>query len=151
MTTVVTVLAAKPRPFNFIEPDALVSDALNLLGAVNLSYLIVMHDNDFRGIFCEHDFCKNVALRGWDPSVCTVEDTMTTGLPVISPDTSIEACMRLFHAHHAFYLPVFDQIRFLGVITRGDVIRTFLKYGQAALDDTPRVSVSGRERYGMLV
>jgi CBS domain-containing protein len=147
MTTVASVLAGKPRPFNFIEPDARVADALQLLGAVNLSYLVVMHESDFRGIFCEHDFCKNVALRGWDPAVCTVEDTMTKGLPTISPTDSIETCMRLFHAHHVFYLPVFDQYRFEGVITRGDVIRAFLRDGKGVFED-PTPASNRIEWYG---
>ncbi len=150
MTTVASVLSGKPRPFNFIEPDARVADALHLLGAVNLSYLVVMHEDQFKGIFCEHDFCKNVAMRGWDPAVCSVEDTMTTGLPTITPEDSIESCMRLFHAHHVFYLPVFDQYRFCGVITRGDVIRAFLRDGKEVLEDAASVS-QNREWYGMVL
>jgi CBS domain-containing protein len=126
MHTVATVIANKPRPFNFIEPGARVADALHLLGAVNMSYLIVMHNQHFKGIFCEHDFCKNVALKGWDSMVCTVEDTMTKALPIVSPEDSIETCMGLFEAHKVKYLPVFNQIRFEGVITQGDVIRSFL-------------------------
>lgn len=126
MHTVATVIANKPRPFNFIEPGARVADALHLLGAVKMSYLIVMHNQHFKGIFCEHDYCKNVALKGWDPMVCTVEDTMTKALPIVSPEDSIETCMGLFEAHKVKYLPVFNQIRFEGVITQGDVIRSFL-------------------------
>jgi CBS domain-containing protein len=135
MTTVASVLATKPRPFNFIDPGAKVADALNLLGAVNLSYLVVMHNQEFKGIFCEHDFCKNVAMRGWDPKVCRVEDTMTKDLPIVTPEDSIETCVRLFNAHHVFYIPVFDQFRFEGVITRGDVIRTMLRNGVNVFDN----------------
>jgi CBS domain-containing protein len=135
MTTVASVLAVKPRPFNFIEPGAKVSDALNLLGAVNLSYLIVMHDQEFKGIFCEHDFCKNVAMRGWDPKACKVEEAMTRNLPTVTPEDSIETCVRLFNAHKVFYIPVFDQYRFVGIITRGDVIRAMLRNGVNVFDE----------------
>lgn len=135
MTTVASVLAVKPRPFNYIEPDAKVSDALNLLGAVNLSYLVVMHDQQFKGVFCEHDFCKNVAMRGWDPKACKVEDVMTKNLPTVSPEDTIETCVKLFNAHHVFYIPVFDQYRFEGIITRGDVIRSMLRDGVRVFDE----------------
>jgi CBS domain-containing protein len=135
MTTVASVLAVKPRPFNFIEPDAKVADALHLLGAVNMSYLVVMHEQNFKGIFCEHDYCINVAMRGWDPAICTVEDTMTTNLPIVSPDDTIETCIGLFNAHKAKYLPVFDQYRFVGVITHGDLVRSLLSEGNQVFDN----------------
>lgn len=136
MITISSVLRLKPRPFNFIEPDARVADALNLLGAVNMSYLVVMHNQQFKGIFCEHDFCRNVAMRGWDPNVCTVQDTMTKDLPFVTPEDTLENCVRMFNAHHIFYIPVFDQYRFEGVITRGDVLRAMLRNGSVIFDDT---------------
>lgn len=135
MTSIASVLEGKPRPFNFIEPGAKVADALHLLSVVNLSYLIVMQGQDFKGIFCEHDFCKNVALPGWDPNLCVVEDTMTKNLPTVSPEDTIESCVRIFNAHKVFYIPVFDQYRFLGVVTRGDVIRAMLRNGAGVFDD----------------
>jgi CBS domain-containing protein len=149
MTTVASVLANKPRPFNYIEPDARVEDALHLLGAVNLSYLVVMHEDQFKGIFCEHDFCANVALRGWDPAICTVEDTMTHNLPIISPDDSIENCIRLFNAHKTRYLPVFDQYRFVGVVTHGDLIRALLRDGNKVFDG-PSENIVTTEWYGTI-
>ena len=51
MRIVDDILGSKPDPDNIIGPDALVIDALTMLSSVNLSYLIVMEGNDYRGIF----------------------------------------------------------------------------------------------------
>jgi predicted transcriptional regulator len=150
MTTVASVLAIKPRPFNFIVPDAKVEDALHLLGAVNLSYLVVMHEDQFKGVFCEHDYCANVALRGWDPTICTVEDTMTHNLPTVNPTDSMETCIRLFNAHKVRYLPVFDHYRFAGVITQSDLIRALIREGDRVFDG-PIANEMKSEWYGTVL
>jgi CBS domain-containing protein len=141
MLTVATVLSGKPRPFNFIEPDALVKDALHLLGAVNMSYLVVMHEGEYKGIFCEHDFVHKVALCGWDPNICRVKDTMSTNLPLVQTNETVERCIHLFNAHKVRYIPVFDNIHFAGIITHGDLIRAMLNVGISVFDnnaDGPR-------------
>lgn len=136
MLTVATVLSGKPRPFNFIEPDALVKDALHLLGAVNMSYLVVMHEGEYKGIFCEQDFVRKVALCGWDPNICTVQDTMSRNLPTVQTDETVERCIHLFNAHKARYIPVFENRTFMGVITHGDLIRAMLRVGISVFDNT---------------
>ena len=64
MRTVDDLIASKPRPENIIRPDALVIDALHLLDQVNLSYLIVMEGDTYKGVFSERDYSRNVVLKG---------------------------------------------------------------------------------------
>ena len=64
MRIVDDILGSKPSPDNIIGPDALVIDALTMLTSVNLSYLIVMEGNEYKGIFCERDYSRNVILKG---------------------------------------------------------------------------------------
>ena len=63
MITVGNILEKKPPQFNSIESEALVIDALTMLSAVNLSYLVVLDDDNYKGIFCERDYCRNVVLK----------------------------------------------------------------------------------------
>lgn len=135
MLTVASILADKPRPFNFIEPDAMVKDALYLLGSVNMSYLVVMHEDEYKGIFCEQDFVRKVALCGWDPNICLVKDTMSTNLPIVQTNETVERCIHLFYAHKARYMPVFHELKFVGVITHGDLIRAMLRVGHSIFDN----------------
>jgi len=134
MTTVAEVLSKKPRPFNYIEPNALVSDALSLLRSVNLSYLVVMHENEFKGIFSEHNYIDKIAMDGWDAHTCRVADSMRNDMPFVSLEDCIETCVQLCIAHNIHHLPVFDDFRFAGVITRGDIMRTIVDKGSAAVE-----------------
>lgn len=135
MITVMDILSIKPRAFNVVEPEALVEDALHLLGAVNLSFLVVMHNQAYQGIFCEHDFLHNVAMRGWDPKTCLVKDTMTTGLPTLNTTDSLEHCMQLFTVHKIKYLPAFNLTEFAGIITTGDILRATVSKRHEIFDD----------------
>ena len=60
MRSVKELLNSKPVVFNSIDADTLVIDALQLLNSVNLSYLVVKKDIEFKGICCERDYRLNV-------------------------------------------------------------------------------------------
>ena len=63
MRTVKDILNAKTKPFNQVSPDTLVIDALKLLNSVNLSYLVVMENDHYKGIFSERDYSRKVILK----------------------------------------------------------------------------------------
>jgi predicted transcriptional regulator len=134
MRTAADILRKKPRTFNFVDPGARVADALNLINALDRSFLIVMHDDAYKGIFCEHDFVKNVAVRGWDPAICIVSDVMHAELPVATLDTHVEEIISLLNIHHVNYIPVFDGHRFEGVITLHDVMDIALQCREEIFD-----------------
>ncbi len=123
MRTVDDILKNKPRPFNFIEPDARVLDALQLMNSVNLSYLVVMHDNTFHGIFSERDYSRNVILKGLHSDTCKVQEVMSTNLPIVEVTDTVEYCMNMLNTHKTRYLIVFDDAYFKAVITINDVLR----------------------------
>jgi CBS domain-containing protein len=134
MKTAADILRQKPHTFNFVDPGARVADALNLLNALNRSFLVVMHDKDFKGIFCEHDFVKNVAVRGWDPAICIVSDVMSKDLPAVELDTHVEEIIELMNLHHARYIPVFNGLAFEGVITLHNIMKMVLQSREEIFD-----------------
>ena len=78
------LLTRRSTPYNYISPDALVIDALQMLNSVNLSYLVVMDGDDYKGVFCERDYTRNVILKGRSSNTTPVGEVMTTDLPIIS-------------------------------------------------------------------
>jgi CBS domain-containing protein len=136
MKTAHDIISQKPHGFNYVEPEARVVDALNLLNAMNRSFLVVTDDGGYRGVFCERDYLRNVAIRGWDPNVVQVQDVMSTNFPTVAPDESIEHVMQLVNAHHARYVPVFDGHHFEGVITLHDLLRILVNEKEEVFDHT---------------
>ena len=135
MRTVDDLIASKPRPENIIKPDALVIDALHLLEQVNLSYLIVMDGDTYKGVFSEKDYSRNVVLKGRSSSSAHVQEVMTTDLPVVGPEETVEHCMTLMTRTKARYLVALDNGQFMGIITIHDLLRLILANKAEAFDD----------------
>lgn len=121
--------------FNIVEPATLVRNALNLMKSVNLSYVVVMDDDMYRGLFTERDYARNLIMQGRTSNTTTVEKVMTIDLPIVTPDTTAEQCMLLMNSHKARYLVVFDDERFVGVVTIHDLLREAISNTQTFNQD----------------
>ncbi|MEJ7587044.1 MAG: CBS domain-containing protein [Ferruginibacter sp.] len=134
MRTVVNILQNKPPVFNFIDPDAKVIEALQLMNSVNLSYLVVKRNDEFHGIFSERDYSRNVILKGLQSNTSSVKEVMSTSLPIVSMQDTAEICMQLFNTHKTRYLLAFDQTVFKGVITINDILREAIENKEMVFD-----------------
>ncbi len=134
MRTVANILEHKPPVFNQISPKAKVIEALQLMNSVNLSYLVVMDGDIFHGIFSERDYSRNVILKGLHSDTTTVEEVMSTSLPIVSLLTTVEDCMHLLNTHKTRYLIVFFDNDFKGVVTINDVLRDAIENKEMVFD-----------------
>jgi predicted transcriptional regulator len=136
MRTVNQLLETKPAIFNRTEPDTLVINALNMLSTLNISYLVVMNNDEYKGIFSERDYCRNVILKGLTSSNARVEEVMTTDFPIVSTTDTVEHCMRQMDNYKTRYLLAFDDETFAGVVTIHDLLRQVLFNKQQVFDET---------------
>lgn len=134
MITVGDILERKPPMFNFIEPGALVIDALTMLNSVNLSYLVVMDGDEYKGIFCERDYCRNVILKNRSSKDTPVSEVMTIDLPIVQVTDSAEHCMETMSLYKTRYLLAYDDETFRGVITIHDLLRQVLANREMVFD-----------------
>ena len=134
MRTVANILQNKPPVFNFIDADAKVIEALQLMNSVNLSYLVVKKDDVFQGIFSERDYSRKVVLKGLHSSTCSVKDVMNTSLPIIDMQDTAEMCMQQFSSYKTRYLLAFDNNVFKGVITIYDILREAIQSKEMVFD-----------------
>ena len=134
MISVKEILSKKRKATNIIKPTALLIDALKMLNSVNLSYLIVMDGDGFKGIFCERDYCRNVVLKGRSSNTSTVQEVMTADLPVVEASDTAEYCMHTMNVHKTRYLLAYDDSRFAGIITIHDLLRQVLNNREDVFD-----------------
>jgi len=134
MVSVKEILRKKKRANNVIQSSALVIDALKMLNSVDLSYLVVMNGDQFRGIFCERDYCRNVILKDRSSKTSRVEEMMTTDLPRVEARDTAEYCMDTMNQHKTRYLLAFDDAGFAGVITIHDLLRQVLSNREIVFD-----------------
>lgn len=134
MRTVKDILKSKPPPFNFIKPSSLVIDALNMLNSINLSYLIVKEGDEYKGIFSERDYSRNVILKGRASNSTAVKEVMTTDFPIVETTDTVEYCMNAMNSYRTRYLLAFDERRLAGVITIHDLLREVIANKEAVFD-----------------
>jgi predicted transcriptional regulator len=135
MRTVKNILDNKNKVANQVAPDTLVIDALKQLNSVNLSYLIVMHGAEYKGIFSEREYSRNVILKGRHSSSTRVEEVMATDLPEVILSDTVEHCMNVMNINKTRYLIAFNaNHEFAGVITIHDLLRQVIANKEGVFD-----------------
>jgi CBS domain-containing protein len=136
MITVKNIFQAKAKSYNYTSPDTLVFDALTMLNSINLSYLIVMDGDQYKGVFSERDYSRNVVLKGLSSKTTTVKEVMTVDLPIVSTDDTVEHCMHTMNSFKTRYLLAFNDEQFMGVITIHDLLRQVINNRDAVFDSS---------------
>ncbi|HEU5146375.1 MAG TPA: CBS domain-containing protein [Chryseosolibacter sp.] len=126
MKKVSEVLAHKGRSIISATPEAKVFEALKLMSDKNIGSVLVMEGPTYVGLLTERDYARKVILKGKASSDVRVKDIMSTGLPEINPETSIDDCMKLMSDNNLRYLPVFEGGVVIGIISINDVIKAVI-------------------------
>lgn len=150
MRIVRDIINAKPETTNIIAPDALVIDALQMLSTVNLSYLIVMDQDEYKGIFCERDYSRNVILKGRSSVSTKVKEVMTVDLPAVGLTDSVEQCMILMNSNRTRYLLAYENDNFAGVITIHDLLRQVIASKEEVFDHSIAEKLIDHEEGGKI-
>ncbi len=120
--TISEVLNHKGGQVWSISPNETVFDAIELMAEKNIGALLVIESNRLVGILTERDYTRKVALKGKSSKQTAVREILT-GNPVhVTPDHTIEDCMRLMTEHRVRHLPILETDRILGVVSIGDLV-----------------------------
>ncbi|HET9058045.1 MAG TPA: CBS domain-containing protein [Chitinophagaceae bacterium] len=122
MKKVSHILARKGDSVISVSPSATVMDALKLMAEKNIGSLVVMEKDVYKGLMTERDYARKVMLKGKSSADTPVHEIMTTDLPRITPENSIDSCMHIMSENNIRYLPVFDHDKLCGIISIIDVI-----------------------------
>ncbi len=99
-----------------VKEDQTKQQAARLLSQYRISGLpVVNNDNVLVGVVTEYDV---IAKEGK-----TVGDIMTSGVISVAPDTDLEEASHIFVHERIRRLPVLDQGRVIGIMSRGDVVK----------------------------
>jgi CBS domain-containing protein len=134
MKKVAAVLSRKGSSIATIGPDSTVVEALKLMADNNIGSVVVLEDEKYLGIMTERDYSRKVILKGKNSSETKVADIMSDDLPRVSPNDSIEHCMKVMTDKHIRYMPVFESDRLAGIISMSDVVKETILAQKETID-----------------
>jgi CBS domain-containing protein len=110
------------HPLWTIAPEATVFDAISMMADKNIGALLVMRGSELAGVFSERDYTRKIALKGKSSKQTSVGEVLSAPTVTVSPEHTVEECMRLMTEHRVRHLPVLDQGKVAGIVSIGDLV-----------------------------
>jgi CBS domain-containing protein len=111
----------------YIAPDAVVAEAAELMGEIDVGALPVGSPDDLQGIVTDRDILYRLVARRLDPGATPVREVMSSPVIACGPDDRVQEAMDLMAAHHVRRLAVRGVGgRVVGWVTLGDLSRRLL-------------------------
>lgn len=129
-----SVLADKGSAIWSVPPDATVYEALILMAEKDVGALPVIAGGMLAGIFSERDYARKVALMGRSSKEMKITEIMTGDVITITPDHTVEECMRIVTEHRIRHLPVIEGDRLVGIISIGDLVNAIISEQAATIE-----------------
>jgi CBS domain-containing protein len=105
-----------------ISPAATVLEAIQMMADKNVGALLVTKDDKLVGIISERDYSRKVVLKGRSSKDTPVRDILSGHVIHVSPDHTVDECMRLMTEHRVRHLPVLEGNKIVGVVSIGDLV-----------------------------
>ena len=121
-----SILASKGREMWSIAPDATVYDAIALMADKRIGAVLVVSGKMLVGILSERDYARKVILQGRSSKDTRVLEIMTASLVTVSPEHTVEGCMKIMTQNRIRHLPVLDRGQLVGVVSIGDLVNALI-------------------------
>jgi CBS domain-containing protein len=129
------ILRVKGNSIFSVMPTMTVFEALELMVEKNIGALLVSDQGKFVGIFTERDYARKVILKGKTSKETTIKEVMTENPFSVTPDSSIDDCMKVMTEKFIRYLPVIDNGNLVGMISIGDVVKFTIEEQRYIIED----------------
>ena len=117
-----------------VAPDTKVFDAISLMAEKNVGALLVTGaGGKLIGILSERDYTRKVVLKGRSSKDTAVKEILSEHLVSVTPEHSVEDCMRLMTQHRIRHLPVLRGDKLVGVVSIGDLVNWIISEQQSAI------------------
>ncbi len=126
-----------------VTPETTVFEAIRLMAEKNIGALPVLAAGRMVGIFTERDYTRKIALHGKTSKDTRVQDVMAREMVTVSPDDTVENCMRLMTEQRVRHLPVVEGPNLVGIISIGDLVNWIISTQNAAIEQMEQYIAGG--------
>ena len=116
-----------------IAPEATVFEAIQLMADKNIGSLLVLAGDRLVGVFTERDYTRKIALQGKRSKETQVREILSGKIVSVTPQHTVEECMRLMTENRVRHLPVLDNGKAVGVVSIGDLVNWTISAQDAAI------------------
>jgi CBS domain-containing protein len=138
-----SVLHHKGSTVWHIAPEATVFDAIKLMAEKNIGALPVLAKGSIVGIFTERDYTRKIALMGKTSKDTRVREVLSDKVICVTPNDSVEECMRLMTENRIRHLPVMEGQKLLGIISIGDLVNWIISAQNSAIEQMEQYIAGG--------
>jgi CBS domain-containing protein len=117
-----------------IAPEATVFEAIQMMADKNVGALLVTKGDRLLGIMSERDYTRKVILKGRASKETPVRDIITSRVLTVTPDHTVQDCMKLMTDHRIRHLPVVQGAKILGIISIGDLVNSIISQQTSAIE-----------------
>ena len=127
------ILQAKGSTVWTITPEVTVFEAIQMMAEKNIGALLVTQQGKLVGILTERDYTRKVVLKGRSSKETSVREILSGRVIHVTPEHSVEDCMRLMTEHRVRHLPVLDGDKIAGVVSIGDLVNWIIGAQNSAI------------------
>jgi CBS domain-containing protein len=136
--TVGSILGRKGLAIWSVRPDTTVCDAIALMAAKSVGALLVISDGGLLGIVSEVDYARRVILQRRASQEARVRDIMTSNPITVTPEDTVDDCMRIMTHHRIRYLPVLEGLELVGIVSIGDLVISIIADRASTINELHR-------------
>lgn len=124
--TVRTILKVKGSEVWWLPPEATVYEAIALMAEKRIGAVLICQEGRPLGIVSERDYARKVILMGRSSKETRVSEIMSTPLITVTPDSTVDECMRIMTTNRVRHLPVVEGDRVVGMVSIGDLVNAII-------------------------
>jgi CBS domain-containing protein len=130
------ILKTKGTTIFSVKPTITVYDTLKFMVEKNIGAVLVNNDQGkFVGIFTERDYARKVILKGKTSKDTLIGEIMSENPITVTPDDSIDDCMKIMSNKFIRHLPVLQNNELVGMISIGDVVKYVIEEQKYIIED----------------
>jgi CBS domain-containing protein len=100
----------------------------------DIGSVVVMEGRHFKGIVTERDCLRKVIVLGKSPFRVAVLSITELHVPRVELATTLDECMALMTQHRCRHLPVFEEDKFISVVSIGDMVHAVINDKQHTIE-----------------
>lgn len=127
MAKVKEILKNKSHQIFSVKSSDAVTLALQIMKEHRVRSILVIDDDQLKGIISLGDCAIKVTLAKKDPDVVLAAEIMTEHPLIVEEEYTLEQCMTIMVAKKVRHLPVVSNRQVIGVISIGDLVGEMMK------------------------